>query len=313
MVLPATLKLRDFQFEAGQTLRQEGYINTAVKTPAFYIYKGANIFHGLRNSSLTGQLVFAQLEVDPTQQLIHMPDGSLKAGRITIQEIVTPADLLNRESPEFIESAIYIWSYAYTLLNEEKRTESISLAAVQTDGRMLKHVPRAIKTLAICLDAVQKDGRQLKNVPNEIKTPALCLAAFNEIRSSNYGISLSEWELLNDIPDEFKTAEFFLELLRSSRFEYYRTHVRLESVFDTYSVPIIELIPLHIKTPAFLLDAVKQNGTVFWILNEEQRTEEIYLKAYAQSVMWFCSPDKFNRPKLFCSLVSKCCRFLMAL
>ena len=286
MVLPESLKLRDFQFEVGKRYNQKGFIGAPVKTPGFYLYKDAFIFKGLQQAYYEksyGTVVIAPVEIDRTCQLVHMPDGSLKAECVTIGPPIKPADLLNRESPEFIEKAIKLWpSSVYPWLTTEKRTSTISLAAVTEDGRLLKQVPEEIKTSDLCLAALTgwKDNGEHKS-----------------------------WTLLEHVPDRFKTAEFFIQLLSHSKFSYDRNFVILPSVFDHYTVKIIDLIPGHIKTPAFLLDAVKHNGTVFWILNEEQRSSEIYLEAYKQGVIRFCCASYIetyytNQHKLLCALVS---------
>ena len=63
------------------------------------------------------------------------------------------------------------------------KTPEICLAAVQSRGEELEHVPEELKTYEFCLAAVQHDSYTFDYVPESLKTPELYLIAASKRRN----------------------------------------------------------------------------------------------------------------------------------
>lgn len=86
----------------------------------------------------------------------------------------------------------------------DRRTEAVSLRAVETWEGNIKYVPEEVLSKRICLAAVRENGEILERVPERLRTPDVCLAAVQ-----NRGLALEY------VPEKLRTRRICSEAARN--------------------------------------------------------------------------------------------------
>ena len=86
-----------------------------------------------------------------------------------------------------------------------KNYDKLALKAVQEYGRVLRDVPKELRTPEICLTAVQQNGYALDFVPKELRTPELYLAAVQQNGNA-----------LSAVPEELRTPKLCLAAIKQN-------------------------------------------------------------------------------------------------
>lgn len=136
----------------------------------------------------------------------------------------------------------------------ENKTYKMCLAAVETDGYAVKHVPLDFLTPEICLAAVTNYGNAIKFIPLEYLTNEICLAAANQNERSLKYIS--------------QTAPHLISKKVWKKYCYRYKHV-------------YEYLPEYLKNNA-LYEKLARIGLIQYI-PEDKRTEEYYLTSYEEN------------------------------
>ncbi|MDR3172538.1 MAG: DUF4116 domain-containing protein [Treponema sp.] len=162
------------------------------------------------------------------------------------------------------------------------QTERLFLAAVQQKGMVLEYVPEAHKTAEVCMAAVQQEGMVLEYVPEALKTAEVCMVAVKQngyaIRYVPEALKTAEVctaavqktsEALQYVPEALKTAEVCLAAVQKA------------GVWVLQSV--LQSVPEALKTAEVCLAAVQQSYNALRYVPESQCTEAVCLAAVQQS------------------------------
>ena len=170
----------------------------------------------------------------------------------------------------------------FSSLPWERRTEAVSLRAVETWAGNLKYVPEDVLTEEICLAAVRKDGELLERVPEPLRTRRVCLAAVN-----HYG-----WAL-ESVPERMRTREICRAALRAEyadsagllgRIPYpdvCREGFRLfagRSEHDSAPAVLRKINP-YMLNEGFALEAVQKDPACLAVLPKRLRTQKVCMAA----------------------------------
>ena len=170
----------------------------------------------------------------------------------------------------------------YPSLPRERRTEAVSLRAVETRAGNLKYVPEEVLTEGICLAAVREDGELLERVPEPLRTHDVCLAAVR-----HYG-----WAL-ESVPEKTRTREICRAALRAKFADsagllglitypdVCREGFRLFAGRNRHdSAPaVLRKINPYMLNERFALEAVQKDPACLAVLPEGLRTQKVCMAA----------------------------------
>ena len=170
----------------------------------------------------------------------------------------------------------------YPSLPRERRTEAVSLRAVETWAGNLKYVPEEVLTEGICLAAVREDGELLERVPEPLRTHDVCLAAVR-----HYG-----WAL-ESVPEKTRTREICRAALRAKFADsagllglitypdVCREGFRLFAGRNRHdSAPaVLRKINPYMLNERFALEAVQKDPACLAVLPEGLRTQKVCMAA----------------------------------
>lgn len=193
--------------------------------------------------------------------------------------------------------------YRYMTLSEDRRTESVSLAAVESYPENIKYVPVNVLNEELIKKALQNDGLTLQYVPENMKTPELC----------NTAIENNGWSL-EFVPEGMKTQQMcrtaldtawditgegcqilaFVPYPDSCMYGiklYENTMVFLNDIYGAinpqamtseiamYGVKeepsVLGYIPEHLQSHELRMEAVKVDGMRLYTIPEKDRTKEL--------------------------------------
>ena len=140
-------------------------------------------------------------------------------------------------------SKIQLSSKAFEVMPESLKTEAICLAAVKTNGLMLKHVPEQFKTAEVCLEAVWNCYYALEYVPETLKTEKMCLAAV-----------LEAGHALQYVPESLKTKAVCLAAVKTNG-------------------QMLKYVPESLKTKAMCLAALNETAKAHRYVPENLRAQ----------------------------------------
>lgn len=226
----------------------------------------------------------------------------------------------------------------YPSLPRERRTEAVSLRAVETWAGNLKYVPEEVLTEGICLAAVREDGELLERVPERLKTPEVCLAAVR-----HYG-----WAL-ESVPERMRTREICRAALRAKfadsagllgRITYpdvclegfrlfagrnrhdsapavlrkinpYMLNERFALEAVRKDAMCLAVLPEGLRTQKVCMAAVRRNGNALDFVPEPLRTKRMCREA-VKTAGWALAyvPEKLRTPSMYAEAVKNDCRIL---
>ena len=143
---------------------------------------------------------------------------------------------------ELCIEAIKRSDYAIGYVPEKVKTDDFWLEALVLNPSILKYIPDIFRTPEVYYEAVKTNGSALRYIPEEFKTPKLCYEAIirsgyifkyvpKEFYSTEYSEKAKKYylkkilkkspELIKFIPEEYKTADFYLEALKNDGVIFY--------------------------------------------------------------------------------------------
>ena len=226
----------------------------------------------------------------------------------------------------------------YPSLPRERRTEAVSLRAVETWAGNLKYVPEEVLTEGICLAAVREDGELLERVPERLRTRRVCLAAVR-----HYG-----WAL-ESVPERMRTREICRAALRArfadsagllERITYpdvclegfrlfagRNRHDSAPAVLRKINPGVLNekialeavqkdpaclaVLPERLRTQKVCMATVRRDGSALDLVPEPLRTKRMCREA-VKTAGWALAyvPEKFRTPSMYAEAVGNDCRIL---
>jgi len=199
---------------------------------------------------------------------------------------------------------------------KEFKNAELCLEALWRDGSALQYVPENLKTAELCLEACKakigaNDGfddrvSALEYVPDGLKTPEVCMAAIRQCEFAHRYIPktfwnaqtcmeaarLNGWILLQVVPENLRTAELYMEAVRSNGYA-------------------LRFVPKNLRTAGLCMEAMKRDGFSLADIPEEFMTAQICLDAVRRDDYEFAYlPEKFKTPEICREAVARRARAL---
>jgi len=172
--------------------------------------------------------------------VVLVPEGmQLEGMPVLSQQEIEDIKLVADESFDYFEPD------AFSALPPERRTEAVSLAAVNSDVNHYFNVPEAVRSDNLILSALSRHGYIINTVQEDRRTPEMCQTALE-----TYGSALKF------LPHEKITPQIAMKA------------VHLDGV-------ALEFVPAEMITPQMSMSAVQQNVLALGHVPDEMKTPQM--------------------------------------
>jgi len=137
----------------------------------------------------------------------------------------------------------------------------------EQNPRVLKFIPKQLKTQEMCDKAVKYNIQLLKYVPEQFRTQEMC----------NKAIGKNPWTL-ELVPEQFKTQEMYNKVVGKYPWalelvpEQFKTQKMCSEAVE-FSIQFLKYVPDHLKTEEMCNKAIEQNRQLYdipdWILTSK--------------------------------------------
>lgn len=138
-------------------------------------------------------------------------------------------------------------------------------------------IPDNYKTSQICVEAIKYNLDLIKYVPNDFISIKLLVTYFNCLK--NIDVNCNPYEILNIIPDLYKTSNFYINFLKEEKIALLNSSVNpYDNIKINPNLSIFPFIPMYRRTQEIYELSIEINPDYINEIPYKNRTNELYLK-----------------------------------
>ena len=217
------------------------------------------------------------------------------------ERIMEPLSIIPKEmqSSKMYEIIAEIYPYPEIFLRivpENLITQKICMELAKRDGRVLKNIPKEMKTRDLCIETI-KNGGDIEEVPEEFRNADMYIDWLSNRyvqmkNDSHYRGDIQQY--IKELPTEIKNDDFWKKLVEKNGFflKYVPENIKNEELYmkAIQSFPnCIVFIPKSDINTDILIEAIRNDVGLKYIkkyIETELATPEVYLELYKKEKIY---------------------------